>query len=244
MKFYKRDPDAALAGMMGLTLKERGAYNTILDLLYSRDGVLPDEDDFLRSALGCHGNEWLSVKAALIRKKKIWIEDGYVKANRVENTLKEAGNFSENQRIRARKRWEMEGKAQAKSGKDQQNQTNEDAKGGNALIAIATAIDITKKENTPPIGSPPERKPVSSPEDYFFVGKLIRVSKRDAAAWRESYPLVPDLRAELAAADAYYAGTPPKNGNWFFAVSNWLKKAHLDEQKKREEERRARTSGT
>ena len=36
LKWYKRDPDAALSGMFELTLEERGAYNTILDLIYSR----------------------------------------------------------------------------------------------------------------------------------------------------------------------------------------------------------------
>ena len=29
LRWYKRDPRAALSGMMELTLEERGAYNTI-----------------------------------------------------------------------------------------------------------------------------------------------------------------------------------------------------------------------
>ena len=32
LKWYKRDPRAALVGMSCLTLEERGAHNTILDL--------------------------------------------------------------------------------------------------------------------------------------------------------------------------------------------------------------------
>ena len=38
LKWYKRDPRAALAGMMKLTLEECGAYNKILDLIYLRGG--------------------------------------------------------------------------------------------------------------------------------------------------------------------------------------------------------------
>ena len=39
VKWYKRDPNAALTGMASLTLEERGAYNTILDLIYAHDGA-------------------------------------------------------------------------------------------------------------------------------------------------------------------------------------------------------------
>lgn len=144
MKFYKRDPNAALAGMADLTLQERGAYNTILDLLYSRDGILPDDDEMIRRTMGCHGNEWRSVKTKLIDKKKLWIEDGYLKANRVDSVLKEAGNFSETQRIRAGKRWEKEGISPSNPKKREQIQPQENAKAGIANIAIATATPIAK----------------------------------------------------------------------------------------------------
>ena len=43
LKWYKRDPKAALHGMIGLTLEEKGAYNVILDLIYINDGRLLDE---------------------------------------------------------------------------------------------------------------------------------------------------------------------------------------------------------
>ena len=110
MKFYKRDPDRALAGMADLTLQERGAYNTILDALYSRDGVLRADDEMLRRLLGCHGNEYRAVKSKLMGCGKIWIEGGYVKAKGVETTLEEALDVSEKQRKNARKRWEIERK--------------------------------------------------------------------------------------------------------------------------------------
>lgn len=106
MKFYKRDPSAALAGMAELTLQERGAYNTIIDLLYDRDGDLRDDDDIMRRVLGCHGNEWKAVKLKLLAKGKIWVEDGFWKAKRVDDVLQEAAEFSETQRKRVGKRWE------------------------------------------------------------------------------------------------------------------------------------------
>lgn len=138
MKFYKRDPDAALAGMADLTLQERGAYNTIIDLLYSRDGALPDDDDMMRRVMGCHGNEWRVVKAKLAAKRKLWIEGGYIKANRVDSVLKEAGNFSETQRIRAGKRWERHGKQSENSEKNKELQLPDNAIPRNTNTPIAT----------------------------------------------------------------------------------------------------------
>lgn len=59
-----------------------------------------------------------------------------------------------------------------------------------------------------------------------FVGRVVRLTRADYDDWRKTYCNVPDFDAELRTADNYYSETPPKNGKWFFAVSNWLKKAH------------------
>lgn len=153
MRFYKRDPDRALAGMSELTLQQRGAYNTILDALYSRDGVLPDDDQMLRRIMGCHGNEWRAVKAQLIAVGKVWIQDGYIKAKGVDSTLKDAENFSETQQKRARKRWEIENKRDGKNKKDEQNQRAVDAKGENAINrdreSIESTTDVVDSPNLP-----------------------------------------------------------------------------------------------
>ena len=45
-RWYKRDPNAALEGMAVLTLEERGAYNTVLDLIYTHDGSVDDDDRY------------------------------------------------------------------------------------------------------------------------------------------------------------------------------------------------------
>lgn len=143
MKFYKRDPDRALAGMAELSLEERGAYNTIIDALYARDGVLRDDDELLRRIMGCHGNQWRKVKTSLLEHGKIWIEAGYIKAKGVDSVLKEAENFSETQRKRAEKRWEIENKTGGKTEKHQQNQhhVNASAAYANTPTPIETSIE-------------------------------------------------------------------------------------------------------
>ena len=80
----------------------------------------------------------------------------------------------------------------------------------------------------------------SAPTEYAFVGKVVRLTSSDYAQWQKTYHAVRDLNAELTAADAYYAENPPKDGKWFFPVSNWLKRAHGEVMQAREEEERAK----
>ena len=164
MKFYKRDPDAAISGMDELTLQERGAYNSILDRLYSRDGLLPDDDDLLRTLLRCHGREWKAVKARLLAKKKIWVVDGYLMAKGVEAVLEEASKFSQTQRKRALKRWEIEGKTPLNPEIIQQTQSSFDAIGQMPLTATAT---IKKKEERKKKVTPPTAAVMSEFPDWW-----------------------------------------------------------------------------
>lgn len=106
MKFYKRDPDRALAGMAELTLKQRGAYNSLIDLLYSRDGDVPDDDIRVAKMMACHWREWKKIKAELIALGKVWTDGGKLHAKRVQETIKEAADFAQEQSRRASKGWQ------------------------------------------------------------------------------------------------------------------------------------------
>lgn len=71
-KWYKRNADDALNGMMVLTLEERGAYNTILDLMYQRRGSIPDDARWIAGWLGCSLRKWSVLRASLIVKGKVF----------------------------------------------------------------------------------------------------------------------------------------------------------------------------
>lgn len=90
IKWYKRDPNAALGGMMGLTLEERGAYNTILDLIYAHDGNLPDDDRFICGWLKCDMRVWKRIKSRLLEMGKIGIESGVMTNMRASSEIDEA----------------------------------------------------------------------------------------------------------------------------------------------------------
>jgi uncharacterized protein YdaU (DUF1376 family) len=148
MKWYKHDPDAFLVGTFALTLEERGAYITIIDLLYSRDGDV-SEDVFAR-AMG-RPQIWRRMKAALLAKGKLHYKtDGKLTANRVETVLKLAekclvsdkkhNNIKANSSVRARKEPEPEPDIRKKV-----EQISE-PDGSAPLLAILTPSQIAERE--------------------------------------------------------------------------------------------------
>src|SRR5262245_27703835 len=88
MKWYPRDPSAAIAGMIGLSAEERGYYNLVIDLQYARAPHADVKDELVIKAMGERPQVWRRVKASLIGKGKIREVDGNLCANRVETELK------------------------------------------------------------------------------------------------------------------------------------------------------------
>lgn len=90
IKWYKRDPSAALNGMMELSLEERGAYNTVLDLIYSRDGKLHDDDRFVAGWLRVDLRVWKRIKRSLIERGKLYQAEGFLRNERADVEVLEA----------------------------------------------------------------------------------------------------------------------------------------------------------
>lgn len=89
IKWYKRDPRAAIAGMAGLSLVERGAYNTILDLIYTMDGKLPDNGKLLAYWLHVEVRQWKRIRKRLLEKGKIYIYAGEIHNERADIEVRE-----------------------------------------------------------------------------------------------------------------------------------------------------------
>lgn len=69
---YHRD---ALEGMRGLSLEDRGAYTTLLDLMYDRAAGVPDDERFVAGWLGCSVRLWRAIRDRLIRAGKVEVVD-------------------------------------------------------------------------------------------------------------------------------------------------------------------------
>lgn len=87
LKWYKRDPSKALKGMMKLNLEQRGAYNTILDLIYSHDNELDDDDHVLAAWLRVDVRVARRLKAELIAAGKLYTDCGYLKNKKADEEV-------------------------------------------------------------------------------------------------------------------------------------------------------------
>lgn len=99
--FHKRYHSDALAGMMALTLEERGAYQTLLDLIYDRGGPIADNERLLAGYMGCSVRKWRQLREALLEKRKIHLTSGgeisNVRAEKeLENDAKTSRKLAEN----------------------------------------------------------------------------------------------------------------------------------------------------
>lgn len=100
LPYHKRYHGDALTGFMPLTLEERGAYQTLLDMMYDRGGPLIDNERLLAGYMNCSVRKWRSLRAILIEKGKIHVtDDGLIGNDRaqkeIENTAKTSRKLSE-----------------------------------------------------------------------------------------------------------------------------------------------------
>lgn len=85
-------PKDALDGMQTLSPWEELAYRRILDLIYVTDNNLHNDDTRL-AWMTKTGREWKKVKAGLLKQNKIYIDDGFIRNNKCNNTLIEVRDF-------------------------------------------------------------------------------------------------------------------------------------------------------
>lgn len=98
--WHKRYHSDALSGFIVLSLEERGAYQTLLDLMYDRGGPMPDNDGLLARYMGVSIRKWKSLRDSLISLNKIREQDGFLINERaiaeIENSSKTARKLAEN----------------------------------------------------------------------------------------------------------------------------------------------------
>lgn len=200
-------------------------------------GSIEDDDDVLADAAMCPPDKFGQVKDDALRG---WIlcSDGRwyhptVCEIAIEVWEKRTGMEKKRAEERERKRREREALRQSRPVRDMsdgQNQDKEDCPSENALKVREEKGREGKGRKDRGADAPP----------LAFVGKVIRLTFEDYERWRTTFSAIPDMRAELEAADAHYAEKPPPGGKWFFPVSNWLKRAHEQALAKRTEEASAR----
>ena len=101
MPYHRRYQGDALQGYRKLTLEQRGAYTTILDLIYDEGGPIDNNERWLAGAWNCSLRKARALLAELIELRKIYITpDGKISNHRAEleigNALKISRKRAEN----------------------------------------------------------------------------------------------------------------------------------------------------
>jgi uncharacterized protein YdaU (DUF1376 family) len=116
MEWYRHNSNAFSDGVIELTLEEIGAYILILDAIYARDGILPNNDEVLRKILRCDIRKAKRLKNSLFVKGKLRLERNLITNLRATSEIKLAQSLSKVQGERAKKRWKNNGNSSAENG--------------------------------------------------------------------------------------------------------------------------------
>lgn len=111
MPYHRRYQQDALQGYRKLSLEERGAYTTILDLIYDEGGPIDHNERWLAGELNCSLRKARALIDELIAQRKIYITSaGKISNHRaeteLENALKISRKCSENVMKREEKKRE------------------------------------------------------------------------------------------------------------------------------------------
>lgn len=227
--FHKRYHSDALAGFMSLSLEERGAFQTLLDLIYDRQGPILDNERLLAGYMGVSIRKWRSLRADLLAKGKIFLtEDGMIHNSRaekeIENDAKTSRKHAENGLKGGRKKSEN-----AKKGNENSEGSLARLEQNPSLNHIPYSRDHIEEEPPTPL---PDEKPEKVEEEvspYAFCGKTVRLNRRDFDQWAEAFHAIPDLAAELTALDTWLqTASEPKRKGWFCTVSALLNRKHQE----------------
>lgn len=214
--WYRRFPDNFIAGTVGMTLEEKGAYSLVLDLIYVRGGPVPDEPRYIAGVCNCSVRKWNAIRARLIELGKIEAVDGVLINRRAE---KEIEMSSES----ARERAESGRKGGIKSSEiaSHHNENNDLAK-AEVEHTRASLEAISREEE--------KQKPSVSPKrgTRWAKGQAVPAEWVDWA--RTSFPSVslPQIEAQARQFADYWPAQPGAGAaklDWEATWRNWLRKA-------------------
>lgn len=105
VKFFAGD---FLNGVADLDAEQRGAYMTILCLIWDRGGPIPDDAGWLARRCGIGRRKWTILREQLVAMGKITIDGETITNRRAMRDLEVRGEVSEKRREAANERWSRE----------------------------------------------------------------------------------------------------------------------------------------
>ena len=214
-----------LGGTILLDPWEELAFRRLCDLIYITGGDVPDDKGL--ATFTKTGKRWPKIRRRLIELNKIEVRNDRLSQGRCRDEL----GAAEHRMLAA-----------SKAGRASVERRNALKGHDTASTTVATAVERTLKNRTnaetndrstnhdPRTTIEERKKERGGAKDalagYAFEGQTIRLTQPDLDRWRHAYTHIADIIAELTAADDFYTQNPPKDGKWFFAASNWLRRAN------------------
>lgn len=97
LPYYKRFPRDFLEGTIGLSFETKGAYAIVLDLIYMRDGRLPDDARYIAGQLGCSVRKWTAILSELVAAGKLHVNAGIISNFRADYLTEESRKYQDKQ---------------------------------------------------------------------------------------------------------------------------------------------------
>lgn len=197
LPYYKRYPRDFLEATIGFSLELKGAYALVLDLIYMRDGRLPDDAQYIAGQLGCSVRKWNSLRADLIAARKLTIENGIISNSRADNLLEETRTFRDKQ---AENRSHPNKNKAVQSPKDDHSEPEPDIEDTGAKAPVSPPTLVTLEQITgqhrkpkPPPAAPDLQQALDA---YNRLAERLKAERGGKAVW----PVVTVFHAKRQAA--------------------------------------------
>jgi uncharacterized protein YdaU (DUF1376 family) len=206
LPYYKRFPRDFLEGTIGLSFEVKGAYAIVLDLIYMRDGRLPDDARYIAGQLGCSVRKWRAIREELVQAGKLTVFDGIISNFRADYLLEEHRKYQDKQREIASKPRKNNGLSQPEPSQPEPQPESEPEKNGGG--GGVRASENETKDDWPEGKAQdharlivsevtsPWLDPMKSPGLVTTAGRLA-AWKRDGASWEHDViPVVASVCAK------------------------------------------------
>lgn len=98
LPYYPMYPRDFFEGTQRMSLELKGAYIMLLNLIYTRNGPVDDEDGYLARYVGCSIRKWQKLRLELIGLGKIAVVDGVIRNSRADDELLKRTSYVDQKR--------------------------------------------------------------------------------------------------------------------------------------------------
>lgn len=217
--YHRRYHSDALTGYMSLTLEERGAYTTILDMLYDCWEPVVDNERYLAGCMGCSVRKYRSVRDALIEKGKIYLtDDNRISNSRFEKERENDAKFSRKQSENGSKRKDKSAESAEKPNKNN-GASEPNANPCASSTSTSTSTVKGKKETDVSKKTATRSKPKTEiPDGWFPETTGVEYANDRGLTDSEMYDEIENF------AD-YHKKHASKMADWSAAWRTWVRKA-------------------